>query len=103
MSTGSDKILKIIANCKCSCSFVVNDHKEVCQTTAEAIENLESCGFSIPDDIKCGMIERDCIVGIQMYPDTPVGFIMILHYDFALAVDEAYDALVRDFGGELPN
>lgn len=98
-----EKIRLIIANCVCSCSFMVNDHKEVYQTTVEAIDNLESCGYRIPDDIKREMVKRDCIVDIQMYPRTPVGSITILHYDFDAAVAEAYDALVRDFGGELPH
>lgn len=35
------------------------------------------------------MIETNTIVEIQWYPDTPVGFYSLFHYDFNLAVEEA--------------
>jgi len=34
-------------------------------------------------------VGRDFIIEIQFYPDTPVGFHVVYHYDLDAALDEA--------------
>ena len=42
------------------------------------------------------MIRRDTIVKIQFYPNTPVGFYLIYHYDIDKAIDIALDTVKND-------
>ena len=43
----------------------------------------------IEDCIKDKIIELNTIVELQFYPDSPIGFYKIYHYDIEMAVDDA--------------
>ncbi len=57
------------------------------ETCEEAINEMSKreCPPDVEEDVKQEMIRRDAIVCVQFYPDTPVGFYQIYHYD----IDEA--------------
>lgn len=89
-----DKLILLLSRCKCGVSLTVNDHRDVYQTAKQAIEDLESMGHTVDDDdVRAKMIELDTIVDLHFYPDTPVGFYKVLHYDLEMALDIALDAL----------
>ena len=90
-----DKLKKLMARCKCGVHLTVNDHRDVYETAAQALENLE---ISMPDieitpDVRAKIIETDTLIDLHFYPDTPVGFYKVLHYDLDAALDEALAAV----------
>ncbi|MGX5662190.1 hypothetical protein [Diaphorobacter nitroreducens] len=85
-----DKLKLLLNRCKCGVHITVNDHRDVYQTAKQAIEDLESMGHTVDDEtVRAKMIETDTIVDLHFYPDTPVGFYKVLHYDLDSAMDIA--------------
>lgn len=91
-STQAEKLTTLMSLCKGAVYITVNDHLSVYETLGKAIKDYEGAEFSIPEDVKKGMLERDCIIDIHIYPRTPVGFVKILHFDMDAALDEAIEA-----------
>ena len=90
---------KLLDRCKATVHVTINDHKTVYQTAEYFIENdimtLE-CPPKIDADIIKGMIENDSIVEIQFYPDTPIGFYSVYHYDFDECAKLAWECISND-------
>jgi hypothetical protein len=85
-----DKLTLLLNRCKCGVHLTVNDHRDVYQTAKQAIEDLESMGHTVDDaDVRAKMVDLDTIVDLHFYPDTPVGFYKVLHYDLDMALDIA--------------
>ena len=65
----------------------INDHRSCYQGVSEYIpeEDIEE----ISDEVFTKMIEKDTCIRLQVYPDTPIGFYVIYHYDFEKAIDQA--------------
>jgi len=85
------KLNNLIKSCKAGIHLTINAHKDY----------YESVDDNIDDDFKKElelnvlnrMKELDTIIELQFYPDTPVGFYRIYHYDLELAIDEALNIL----------
>ncbi len=88
-----DKLMKLLARCKCGVHLAVNDHRDVYLTAAQALEDLGDFADDIPDDVRAKIIETDTLIDLHFYPDTPVGFYKVLHYDLDAALDEALAAV----------
>lgn len=90
-----DKLKELMARCKCGVYLTVNEHRDYYQTAAQALD--EAGGFECPpqieQEVKARMIDTDTIVRLQFYPDTPVGFYSIWHYDLDSALDAALACL----------
>lgn len=84
-----DKLKDLISLCKCGVYVTVNEHRDVYMTALQAIEEYEANGGSVATDVRDGMMEKDTIVTVQFYPDTPIGFYCVWHYDLDAALDEA--------------
>lgn len=84
-----DKLKTLLGRCKCGVHITVNDHRDVYQTVESALEGLEDMGYTVDDYVRVQMVERDTIVDLHFYPDTPIGFYKVLHYDLEMALDEA--------------
>ena len=84
-----DKLKELLARCKCGVHFTINGHRGVYEDVTTALDDLVSCGFDIEPDIRQKMIETDTIIDLHFYPDTPVGFYKVLHYDLEMALDDA--------------
>lgn len=85
-----DKLKLLLNRCKCGVHITVNDHRDVYQTAKQVIEDLESMDHTVDDEtVRAKMIEMDTIVDLHFYPDTPVGFYKVLHYDLDMALDIA--------------
>jgi molybdopterin-guanine dinucleotide biosynthesis protein A len=97
--TTQDLLLKIIARCKASVTLTVNDHICSHQSVAEEIETYLSTG---PDRLSSFLegqktieecIEKDTLLCLDFYPDTPGGFYTIYHWDLEAILKEACEIL----------
>jgi len=88
-----DKLKILMGRCKCGVMLTVNDHRNVYISAAEALEDLLSQGFEVSKEIAAKIIETDTMIDLHFYPDTPVGFYKVLHYDIDAALDEALACL----------
>ncbi len=92
-----DKLNKITELCKGSVTVYINQHKDYYETAEYNLKNkdIQDIEDIKPDVIK-EMIKRDTIIEVHFYPDTPVGFYDVFHYDLETALDMALDILNRD-------
>lgn len=88
-----EKFKELMSKCKCSVSITVNQHMDYYQSISDYIEYLalfeNELGVGVLDKI----IETDTIIEIQCYPDTPIGFYKVTHYDIDMAMDLMLEAV----------
>lgn len=77
--------------CKGEVSLVINEHRNNYFTVEDWLEELDIQG--VPPEVMEEMCKRDVVVDLWFYPDTPVGFYRVLHYDVEAAVDIALNIL----------
>ena len=94
-----EKFNKLLARCKCGVHIEINTHRDVYKSVKETLEDFESldCPLQIDEDVRAEMIKRDTIVNIHFYPDTPIGFYDVYHYDFDMAVEQSLGCLVEEY------
>lgn len=95
---------KIIERCKCGVYLNINTHKDVYQTTEEAIEEIQyrmvDSGCDPLDDYLVNrMIHHDIIINLQFYPNTPISSYGLYHYDLDEILDIAVD-IIEQMDGE---
>jgi hypothetical protein len=89
-----DKLLKLINFCKCSVYVEVNDHKSFYESVENYLEERHlECLNETDKDVLDKIYETDNLVYIQFYPNTPIGFYSILHYDLDKALDLALEII----------
>jgi len=90
-----DKLLELMSLCKCGISISINDHKDVYQTAEQRLADMEATGQldDVDQQVIACIIERDCLIQIFAYPDTPVGNYACVHYDLELSLTEVVDAI----------
>lgn len=90
-----DKLQKLLGKCKCGFHLTVNQHRDYYQTAEEALKEKEGyeCPPEIEPEVRQAMIDKNIIVDLQVYPDTPIGSYNIYHYDLEAAIDEALECL----------
>lgn len=90
-----DKLKEILRICKCGVFLVINEHRDYYQSVEEKLEELKclECPPDIPDNVRDEMIERDTVIDLQVYPDTPIGSYSVYHYDLDKAMDEILKAI----------
>lgn len=86
-----DKLKELVSLCKASVEISVNDHKDYYETVDQYISEKER--EDIKPEVFAEMVERDTIVTVQAYPDTPIGSYTIYHYDIDKAVELAIMAV----------
>jgi len=87
-----EKLKKLTDICKCGVHISINEHRNYYDT----VESYFKSNFINEEDFKDieanvyeKMKELDTIVQLQYYPNTPVGFYIIYHYDLEKAIDKA--------------
>lgn len=92
-----EKLIELITKCKASVTITVNDHRNYYETVKEKFNEEPDAGFrdEIDDDVFNKMVETDTVIEIQLYPDTPVGFYRVYHYDIEKAIDLALSVLIE--------
>lgn len=90
-----DKLKRIMELCKCGIHITINEHRDIYKTAEEALEDSKclECPPEITDEDRAEMIKRNTIIDVQVYPDTPIGFYVVYHWDIEKAFDEILDAL----------
>jgi hypothetical protein len=85
-----EKLKELISKCKAGFSLEINEHKNVYESVEDYL-NESLCDFreQIPNDIYKEIVRTDNLVHLQFYPNTPVGFYIVLHYDLDMAINEA--------------
>ena len=68
----------------------MNEHRGIYVTPEEFLEDREE---TVEPEVLKKMIETDTVVNIHFYPDTPIGFYDIYHYDLEKALDEALECV----------
>ena len=92
----NDNLIELINLCKCSVTLEVNDHRDYYQTILEYIDDNcsnKSIWNETPEEVKKIMIETDTLIELQFYPNTPIGFYRVYHYDVNQAISEALNIL----------
>lgn len=82
-----EKLKELMSKCKCSVSITINNHKDFYQTASEYIEELILFDTEVDKSIIDKIIDLDTIVEVHAYPNTPIGFFKVIHYDLDLAMD----------------
>jgi hypothetical protein len=82
-----NKLQDLIKKTKCSVSIDINNHRDCYETIEQHLELDDR--EDISNDVWAKMIELDTCVRFQVYPDTPIGFYVIHHYDVEMAIDIA--------------
>ena len=91
-----ERFKQLVSLCKASVEISVNNHRDYYQSVKSYIEDANSANDLFDDlDLKVydEMIRRNTIVEIQAYPDTPIGFYKVYHYDIDIAMDEIIEAI----------
>ncbi len=89
-------LARLINECRATVHVTANDHKTVYEDAAQYIKNrIYRDGEEIAADVIQGMIERDTIIEVQFYPDTPIGSYCVFHWDLDKAVEECL-AIIRE-------
>lgn len=97
-----EKIDRLVSLCKASVSITFNDHTTNYQTVSKELQQNFGGRYSgIDSDVKDEMIKRNTMVEVQFYPDTPVGFYMVAHYDLDAALDEAIKIAEKEASGVI--
>ena len=91
--------------CKCSITLLINSHKDYYQSVEEYISDDRAIGSitdeeDLPTDVYNKMVELDTVIELQFYPETPIGFYKIYHYDYNEAIKKAFEILMLNELGE---
>jgi hypothetical protein len=85
-----EKIKLLYSTCKAGVLISINEHRNYYETIEENIGNKLD---GINPAVLCKMKELDTLIVIQFYPDIPIGFYLVYHYDLELAIDETLELL----------
>ena len=91
-----DKLTKLLARCKCGVHLTVNEHRNVYESAKEVLDSPQAHDWEISNEVQLKIIETDTLISLVFYPDTPIGFYHVLHYDIDAALDEALKCFEDD-------
>lgn len=80
-----NRFQELVDLCKGDVVVFANGHRPNYESIEEYVGDKRP---DIPDDVWQKIIETGRIYSIQAYKNTPVGFYLIYHYDFELAIEE---------------
>ncbi len=89
-----NNLKNLMARCKCGVYLSLNEHRDYYASAEERLKELSSFGpLEVPEEVLKKMIETNTIIDLYFYPDTPVSFYKILHYDIVEALKIALEIL----------
>ena len=83
-----EKLKQLVSKCKASVEISINTHKDYYESVAKHVAKER-----VDKDILDVMIAKDTVIAVSFYPDTPIGFYTVYHYDIDLAMDAALNIL----------
>ncbi len=87
-----EKLNQLISLCKAAVSIEVNEHRNSYEPVEQYLR-LYDFGNELDPGILQEIINRDTVIVVQFYPQTPIGFYVLAHYDLEMAVDQALAVL----------
>ncbi|HZL98654.1 MAG TPA: hypothetical protein VFD43_00250 [Planctomycetota bacterium] len=97
--SASDKLVALLARCKCGVYLSVNEHRDFYQSVEKWIEERyrgdPEGAAELAPEVRAKMIETNAVVVLQFYPDTPISSYDVLHYDIGAALAEALAILAE--------
>lgn len=88
---------EILRMTKCSFTLSINEHKDDYSNVEKYIETSKGYNGPLSRDIteekRMKMIEKDTIIEMHCYKDTPVGFFYVCGYDLDMCIEEMYNTL----------
>lgn len=89
-----DKIKILAALCKCEVNITINEHTTSYQNVEQYLNDREDDDTvkEIPPDTLAKMIEKNTMVWVSAYPNTPVGFFSAYDHD----IETALDSVIKD-------
>jgi hypothetical protein len=94
-----EKIKELQSLCKCSVSVIINQHKDYYDSVVEYFKDNDD--DETEADVMQKMIETDTVVWVQAYPNTPVGFYSVYHYDLDAALDAVLSAVKNQMANKV--
>ena len=91
-----DKLNELFNLCAASVTVTHNEHKGIYQTVDEFLNDQEQFTherLDIDPDVRKFMIERNTMITLHAYPNTPIGFYTVYHWDLLAAVDQMIDII----------
>lgn len=86
-----EKLKELFELCSASVTLIHNEHKDLYLMVDEFLNEQErNMGgpLDIEPEVRKFMIERNHMCTLRAYPDTPIGFYVVYHWDFLAAVDQ---------------
>ena len=96
-----DKLKELVDLCAGSVTLIHNEHRDYYQTVDKFLRDSEfhsGLGLGIDIDVREAMIEKNQMLTLQAYPDTPIGFYVVYHWDTESAIDQML-AIVKKTAG----
>lgn len=86
---------ELIEQCKCSVGLEANRHRDYYQSIESYINEINSrvSEPEIDEEMKKEMIEKDTIIELIIYPDTPIGSYRIYGTDYDYIIKQAKDCI----------
>ncbi len=84
---------ELAALCKGDVLVEINGHRSNYESVESYLEYCEADDDDVPPTVRAEMVARDRIVRVQFYPQTPIGFCLVLHYDTEAALAVALDMM----------
>lgn len=88
-----EKLKKIIDSCKCGFYLSINQHRDYYETVEQHFSDFEELLENIDPIVYNKMKELNTIIDLHFYPNTPIGFYQVYHYDLDKAIDKACDII----------
>jgi len=91
-----EKLKQLASMCKGTVTVQVNGYKNNYETASQHLANLKLArgeDFEIPEHVQQTMIQIGSVVEVSFYPDSPVGFYSVYHWDLEAAIDEALEIM----------
>lgn len=88
-----EKLKELASLCKAGIEISINDHKSYYESVEQYVNEEER--DDIEEDVFNEMINRDTVVKIKTYAESPVSFFVVYHYDIDMAIDIMLDDVVN--------
>ena len=97
-----DKLELLMSRCHCGVYLHVNEHRDSYESAKDYLNQLEcgECPPGIDASLRQEMIDKDTILDLQFYPDTPVGSYSVYGWDLDTMLDHALGIINKRHGFE---
>lgn len=79
-------------------SLECNQHRAYYDTVEKSIQDSPQMFSDLTDVERAELIANNAICVLQLYPDTPGGFLFFIHWDPEVCVERAYRWLKKERG-----